>query len=194
MAKKVLKIRFVKFDKMLVAETLECGVNVLRYEYKKISVAVLPCFFTEIDDHMTWFGMAGRKSSKEIFHNNSQRDEYTANLIAAITEAFNAKYGSKGELKVGEMCEVSDEKDFEGSGKLRLIAILPESIAVDNYRYFTERNLTPDNWDMWKYARPVAKRIEPSVEVRSEGDEVYTWEMEAGNDRKAEETNASLRQ
>lgn len=100
------------------------------------------------------------------FKTNAERDAYLDKVINAITDELFT-YGG-GELKVGEMYEVSD--DGKSWLNRKLLAILPKDyysrfIAGDDY----------GNWNSWNYARPVANRTEPTIEECGQL-VTYTWE------------------
>ena len=98
-------------------------------------------------------------------NSNAERDVYLNKVVNAIT---NELFAGEGELKIGEMCEVSDCRDFWS--KRSLLAILPEYCKV---RFIAGDDSA--SWSSWLYARPIAKRIEPTIEEC--GNVVtYTWE------------------
>lgn len=100
------------------------------------------------------------------FDTNVKRDEYLHKAVNAITDELFTDEG--GELKVGEMCEVSD--DGVSWRKYRLLAILPDRYEM---RFIVENGTL--SWCTCTYARPITKRIEPKIEEC--GDVVtYTWE------------------
>ena len=98
-------------------------------------------------------------------NSNAERDAYLNKVVNAITDEL---FAGEGELKVGEMCEVRGCRD--SWTKRRLLAILPESFEV---RFIADNDSV--TWSSWRYARPIAKRIEPTIEEC--GNVVtYTWE------------------
>lgn len=99
------------------------------------------------------------------FDTNTERDEYLQKAVNAITEEL---FSGESELKVGEMCEVSDCR--YSWVKRRLLAILPEHYEV---RFITEND--SGSWSSWFYARPITKRTEPIVEECGQL-VTYTWE------------------
>lgn len=76
----------------------------------------------------------------------------------------------KNKLKVGEMCEVSD--DGVSWRKYRLLAILPDRYEM---RFIIENGTL--SWCTCTYARPIVKRTEPTVEECGQL-VTYTWEEE----------------
>lgn len=102
------------------------------------------------------------------FATNAVRDEYLQKAVNAITDEL---FTGGGELKVGEMCEVRDE-EVGGWEKRKLIAILP---AQYRERFIVEWTDCPTEHGSWTYARPISKRIEPTIE-ESGSIVTYTWE------------------
>lgn len=100
-----------------------------------------------------------------IFDTNAERDEYLQRAVNAITDEL---FTGEGELKVGEMCEVSD--DGISWHKYRLLAILPDRYEM---RFIVENGTL--SWCTCTYARPITKRIEPTVEECGQLI-TYTWE------------------
>lgn len=162
---KKLKIQFWKAEKNLAMQILEQeglpkrkeegGVLILNYSALFRHSLVLP----------------GKKEfDLDILHiefdTNAERDEYLQKAVNAITDELFTDEG--GELKVGEMCEVSD--DGVSWRKYRLLAILPDRYEM---RFIVENGTL--SWCTCTYARPISKRIEPSIEEC--GNVVtYTWE------------------
>ena len=103
-----------------------------------------------------------------LLNSNTARDAYLQKAIKAITDEL---FTGEGELKVGEMCEVRDGEvgDWE---KRKLLAILPEQY---DERFIVERKEYPTEVGSWKYARPITKRIEPTIEECGQL-VTYTWE------------------
>lgn len=100
------------------------------------------------------------------FNNNTERDEYLQKSVNAITEEL---FLGNRELKIGEMCKVSEDR--QNWVTRRLLAILPE-----NYESrFIAGNDDSRRWGFWSYARPIVKRIEPTVEECGQLI-TYTWE------------------
>lgn len=99
------------------------------------------------------------------FDTNAERDEYLQKAVSAITDEL---FTGKGELKVGELCEVSD--DGVSWHKYRLLAILPDRYEM---RFIVENGTL--SWCTCTYARPIAKRTEPTIEECGNVF-TYTWE------------------
>lgn len=102
------------------------------------------------------------------FDSNQDRDEYLDKITKAITDELFSS--GAAELKIGEMCEVSDYSNGYWIRK-KLVAILP-----DNYNMFIAASADDEHdWLGYKYARPICKRTEPKVEKCGELI-TYTWE------------------
>lgn len=102
------------------------------------------------------------------FSSNTERDAYLHWAVNAITDEL---FTGKGELKVGEMCEVRSG-DYECWHKSELITILPKKYT---FRYFTKCTYDGKEFLCWRYARPIAKRTEPTIEECGQL-VTYTWE------------------
>lgn len=105
------------------------------------------------------------------FNNNTERDEYLQKSVNAITDELftDELFTGEGELKIGEMCEVSDNGEcWTNRG---LLAVLPKKYEM---RYITTGNGLADHFS-WRYARPLPKRTEPTVEECGQLI-TYTWE------------------
>lgn len=99
------------------------------------------------------------------FDTNAERDAYLQKAVNAITDEL---FTDGRELKVGEMCEVSD--DGKSWINRKLLAILPKDyysrfIAGDDYGI----------WNPWNHARPIKNRTEPTIEECGQLI-TYTWE------------------
>lgn len=162
--KKKLKIQFWLAEKALAMQILEQeGLpkrknegNVRVWDYLALlKEAIVLGGINEFDLHIPHI----------IFDTNAERDAYLKKAVNSITEEL---FAGEKELKIGEMCEVSDCRD--SWVKRRLLAILPENYEV---RFITENN--SGSWGSWFYARPIAKRTEPTVEECGQLI-TYTWE------------------
>ena len=165
--KKLLKIRFVKFEKALAMQILE---QVGGFEMTNhIKVRGMP----EMGDgHICLCGFLSARDYEvcvKSFEDNAVRDEYFQRAIKWISEE---QFAAKGKLKIGTMCEVSDNRaDWV---ERKLLTVLPKNY---NDKYITQAGDDKNKWSYWKYARPVCY-CNPQID----GD-VYTWEMEAADER-----------
>ena len=108
------------------------------------------------------------KISRIEFDINTERDTYLQKVVNAITDEL---FTGEGELKIGEMCEVRDSESACWNRR-RLIAILPEKYY---FHYLTECAFDDRDVNYWRYACPIAKRTEPTVEECGQL-VTYTWE------------------
>ena len=101
---------------------------------------------------------------------NTQYD-LNAYLHWAVNAITDELFTGEGELKIGEMCEVRNSESGNWR-KRKLIAILPRQY---DERFITELDDYSTGHCSWYYARPIAKRAEPTIEEC--GNVVtYTWE------------------
>lgn len=103
------------------------------------------------------------------FDDNEERDKYLNEIVQVITDEL---FTGTGELKAGDMCEVSN--DNETWEVHPLITILREGLLR---RYIVNVGYNVKAWDCFEYARPLCKRTEPKVETNGEII-TYTWEEE----------------
>ena len=151
---KKLKIRFVKFERALVMQILEQeGLPSCKKE-GFIKIAESPWIY----DGKLWLRGSDSRDDWKVegdnYVTNTERDAYLDKVIDAITDEL---FTDEGELKVGEMCEVSD--DGVSWHKYRLLAILPDRYEM---RFIIENGTL--SWCTCTYARPIVKRTEPTVE------------------------------
>ena len=165
--KKKLKIQFWRAKLALAMQILEqeglpkCKGDGFVQIYQSIDLKDWRLNLRGID---TYFDLY---IAQKYFRSNSDRDAYLEKAVNAITDEL---FTGKGKLKVGEMCEVSDDnKDWQ---RRTLLAVLPKSYFG---RYIASGKYSDSKWSSWKYARPLAKRTEPKIEEC--GNVVtYTWE------------------
>lgn len=165
---KKLKIQFWKAEKALAMQILE-QEGLPEYKgngfvqiYQSIGLKDCRLNLRGIDTSFDLY------IEQKYFHSSSECDEYLQKIVNAITDEL---FTGEGELKVGEMCEVRDGEvgDWE---KRKLLAILPEQY---DERFIVERKEYPTEVGSWKYARPITKRIEPTIEECGQL-VTYTWE------------------
>ena len=102
------------------------------------------------------------------FNTKYDLNAYLNCAVKAITDEL---FTGKGKLKIGEMCEVRSG-DYECWHKSELITILPKKYT---FRYFTKCTYDDKEFLCWRYARPITKRTEPTVEECGQLI-TYTWE------------------
>lgn len=167
---KKLKIKFWKAEKALAMQILEQeGLPKQKYNG---DVFIINC--PEIDKNEVHlrgaYSQADLYISSLCFCSIQERDEYLKKITQAITDEL---FTGKGDLKVGEMCEVKISDGCDWATR-KLLAILPEE---QSYRYICNHSSIKDTFTMCKYARPLAKLTEPKVEECGEII-TYTWEEE----------------
>ena len=162
---KKLKIQFWKAEKALAMQILE-QEGLPKEKWGFVHISDSPALDFELGVWLRGYQHGADSDLETIYLNsNSERDAYLDKIVKAITDEL---FAGEGELKIGEMCEVSDCRD--SWAKRRLLAILPEYCEV---RFIAENDSA--SWSSWLYARPIAKRIEPTIEEC--GNVVtYTWE------------------
>ena len=165
---KKLKIQFWKAEKALAMQVLE-QKGLPRYkEEGKALIRHHPALY-EYD-----IVLRGRSEWDNLripsigFNTNAERDAYLQKGVNAITDEL---FTGEGELKVGEMCEVKYDESSSWERR-KLIAILPSQYKK---RFITETEDNPTEHFGWTYARPISKRIEPTIE-ESGNIVTYTWE------------------
>lgn len=169
--KKLLKIRFVKFEKALTAQQLEAyGFDFINDDSAHIRVCRTGFYL-----HGGGIFIAPQTIntiSSLIFNDNARRDKYLKNVVKWISKE---QFSTGRKLEIGKMCEVSGDGKNWNWGEKRLVAVLPENFR-DRYIVWSEigKDLNgKDSWCSWAYARPIASCVQPKID----GD-VYTWEME----------------
>ncbi len=165
---KKLKIKFWKAEKALAMQVIE-QEGLPTYKNKgKVWIITHPSIYCSIQ-------LRGSHKDCDLgitqkrFSTNTDRDAYLKKIINAITDEL---FTSNGELKVGEMCKVSDNENEDGSPN-ELIAILPKGYKAR----FIVKVFYGTGWESFEYAQPLAKRTEPKIEECGELI-TYTWEEE----------------
>ena len=159
---KKLKIRFVKFERALVAQQLEIEgmhhfVENMYTQFSPFYMELRQCGIC-IQVKENCFSIARR-----IFADNAERDEYLNNVIKWISEE---QFATGGKLEIGKACEFSDNGVEWGSGKY----------AGKCARELGEPRFLaagPDIFVRFKYARPLVSCVQPKIEC-----DIYTWETE----------------
>lgn len=151
---KKLKIQFWKAERALAMQILEQEGLPSYKEDGFIKILGSPW----VHEDNLWLRGDRSKDDWEVVRakcsTNTERDAYLDKIIDAITDEL---FTDEGELKVGEMCEVSD--DGVSWHKYRLLAILPDRYEM---RFIIENGTL--SWCTCTYARPIVKRTEPTVE------------------------------
>ena len=162
---KILKIQFWKAEKALAMQILEQEGSFRDSKHVYMGHPELCCDRIYLCDEAE---RGNLDVDARSFETNAERDEYLDKVINAITDEL---FTRGGELKVGEMCEVRDVED-EQWRKRKLLAIFPEQYKK---RFIVEIKDYPTGHTSCDCARPIAKRIETTIEEC--GNVVtYTWE------------------
>ena len=124
---KKLKIQFWKAEKALAMQILEQKGLPERKEEGDVRIWGYTALFKDaiVLDGIDGFDL---NIAHNEFDTNAERDAYLRKVVNAITDELFT-YG--GELKIGEMCEVRDDKD-DNWKKRKLLAILPEQYDENN--------------------------------------------------------------
>lgn len=174
---KRLKIQFWKAEKALAMQILEQEGLPKRKNEGDVRIWDYPALFK-------YTIVLGRPNEFDLnishidFGTNAERDEYLRKAVNAITDEL---FTGKGELKVGEMCEVKDD-ECERWRKRKLLAILPEKY---DKRFIVEKEEYPTEHSSWDYANPITKRTEPTVEECGQLI-TYTWAEKYEQGRQAD--------
>lgn len=162
---KKLKIQFWKAEKALAMQILEQEGLPKHKEEGIVYIGAIPWLCEKRIDLRGCRPEFDWNIERIIFGTNDERDAYLKKKVDAITDEL---FTDEGELKIGEMCEVSD--DGASWRKYRLLAILPDRYEM---RFIIENGTL--SWCTCTYARPITKRTEPTVEEC--GNVItYTWE------------------
>lgn len=168
--KKLLKIRFVKFEKALATQVLEQEGKFEKTEHIRIRA------YPATDDSCIFLrGWEVNSNFKVItihFETNTERDEYLDKVVTWISEE---QFATGGKLEIGKECEASDNgedwfvRSFAGKSAKQLGDPRYLAYWYDNLGYLIR----------YKYVRPLASFVRPKID----GD-VYTWEMEAKDEQR----------
>ena len=160
--KKVLKIRFVKFERVLVAQQLAVAGCEYFAETEHVKLdglfylckCLLSLINSATDERV--------KINAIYFSNNDERDKYFNNVVKWISEE---QFSNGRRLEVGEACLFSDDREDwhsgEYAGKCAKQLGEPRFLALDGDKKLTR----------WQYVKPLYGAL------KIDGD-VYNWEME----------------
>lgn len=176
--KKKLVMKFVKLDCALVAQQISIYGNEYFDEKTEHTKMGRYIHMDENSISLLPFKCGSTNTANIIyFDSDTECDKYLEKVVKWISKE---QFATGGKLKVGEMCEVSEDGKNWNWGEKRLFAVLPENFR-DRYIVWSEigKDLNgKDPWCSWAYARPIASCVQPKID----GD-VYTWEMEVANER-----------
>lgn len=159
---KKLKIRFVKFEKALVAQQLD-----ITGEFESSEDVLLTHYGISFADKAIWISVKPCNDiGFKLFGTNAERDEYFNNVVEWISEE---QFNAGGKLELGKKCEASHD------GKNWFVRIFAGKTArqLGEPRYLAAYNDVMDDFGRYKYVRPLGSCVQPKID----GD-VYTWEME----------------
>lgn len=167
---KKLKIQFWKAEKALAMQILEQEGLPKEKEDGLVKIDERPLIIMKAIYLRGYMSSLGLSIPYGRFNSNTERDDYLQKIVNAITDEL---FASKGELKIGKMCEVWDNLTSTWL-KRKLIAILPEGYK---YRFIAEHGECPTQCCDWEYARSIPEQINPKVEYCGQLI-TYTWEEE----------------
>lgn len=160
---KKLKIRFVEFERALVAQQLEMTGKEHFTPSEHVALWGLGMDFA---DEAIWLS---RSCDTNIvarrFYHNDERDCYLNMVVKWISEE---QFSSPGEFEVCKLYAFKYKKENPVKFFGRLLAILPENVKS---RYIVEAPFQKKGWEAFEVACP------PYVSPQVDGD-IYTWEME----------------
>ena len=160
---KKLKIRFVKFERYLVAQQLEMTGNELFTPSKHVALWGLGMDFA---DEAIWLS---RSCDINIvarrFYHNDERDRYLNKVVKWISEE---QFSSPGEFEVGKLYAFKYKRDNPVKFFGRLLDILPENVES---RYIVEAPFQKKGWEAFEVACP--PYVSPKIYF-----DFYTWKME----------------
>lgn len=159
---KKLVIRFVKFEKALVAQQLE-----IKGQFEVSKHIIFTKYGVDFLREAVYISPTNTKEmhaiGREYFKTNNERDECLERVVKWISEE---QFSGSGKLEIGKECEFSDNaiewfrgvfggKSAKQLGEPRFL-VAGSGILV-----------------RFKYVRPIDSCIQPKID----GD-VYTWQME----------------
>lgn len=157
---KKLKIRFVKFERYVVAQQLEMTGNEHFTPSEHVALSTSGIDFANAAICLS--RSCNFNIGIRCFNHNAERDEYLNKVIKWISEE---QFATGGKLEIGEKCLFSDDMKDWNAGKYA--GECAEQLGEPR---FLELN---GNVSLirWKYVKPF------DVALKIDGD-VYTWEME----------------
>lgn len=161
---KRLKIQFWKAEKALAMQILEQEGSFCDSEHVYMGLPELCCDRIYLCDEAE---RGNLDVSARSFVANSERDTYLQKVVNSITDEL---FTGKGELRVGEMCEVWN-LDLKKWQERKLLAILPENYEE---RFIVANLCYPNRYVPFSVARPIAKCTKPTVEECGNV-VIYTW-------------------
>ena len=105
----------------------------------------------------------------KCFNSNEERDDYLQKMVQLITQEL---FSSNKELKIGEVCDISNDPQFLDCYAGKLIAILPKGLKN---RYIIKSDWGTNGWVCGEYARMWNRTERPTIEECGQLI-TYTWE------------------
>lgn len=167
---KKLKIRFVKFERALAMQILE-QVGIFKDTEHVKSVVCPAISYERIYLRGADLNLHNTISTSTDYSDNAERDKYFNNVVKWIS---TEQFATGGKLEIGKECEASDNGEdwfvrvFAGKSAKQLGEPRYLAYWYDNLDYLIR----------YRYARPLGSFVRPKID----GD-VYTWEMEAKDER-----------
>ena len=167
---KKLKIQFWKANKALAMQVLlQQDLPLDKYEGCIKTLAVSPYLERNAIFLKSKNSVEDSEISSLYFPSNEELDEYLQKMVPLITQEL---FSSNKELKIGEVCAISDDPQFLDCYTGKLIAILPEGLKN---RYIIKSAWDTDGWICGEYARMLNRTERPTIEEC--GNVItYTWE------------------
>lgn len=166
---KKLKIQFWKAERALAMQILEQEGLPKEKEKGYIRIVLQPELLTRA------LYLRGKEHEYNLciplidFNTNSERDAYLDKVVNAITDEL---FTGKGELKIGEVCVISNDPQFLDYYTGKLIAILPKGLKN---RYIIESAWDTNRWVCGEYVRTFNRTERPTIEECGQLI-TYTWE------------------
>ena len=161
--KKKLVIRFVKFEKALVAQQLEMTGKEHFTPSEHVALWGLGIDFS--DEAIRLSRSSDINIGIRLFNHNDERDRYLNKILKWISAE---QFSSPEEFEVGKVYAFKYKKDNPVKFFGELLTILPENVES---RYIVKAPFLKKGWEAFEVACP------PYVSPQIEGD-LYTWETE----------------
>ena len=167
--KKILKIRFVKFEFALAMQILEQKGLPKTKEDGYVKITTCPNLGTDTICLRGKYFLNDWLVSVRHFESNEIRDAQLSKIVNNINNELFCD-SSSCNIKVGDKCEVSDTSDFSSCYIGEIISILPKGLKQ---RYIIRSDWGEGGWVAGEYAR----KIHPNPKVEeNNNDIIYTWE------------------
>lgn len=167
---KKLKIQFWKAEKALAMQILEQEGLPKEKGDGFINIIDSPALDFKMGVWLRGYHSDSALNIETIsFNSNTDRDDYLDKVRIAITEEL---FTGEGELKIGEVCVISNDPQFLDCYTGKLIAILPKGLKN---RYIIESAWDTNGWVCGEYVRTFNRTERPTIEECGQLI-TYTWE------------------